>query len=280
MTLRSSSALQTPSSLVAQPSHLRLRGRLREAGAPAVSSRPDAERDPAFLVFTVEAGPAAWTVHGPASAPRRVISPLADERFRWLVASLREWAGRPVPLGRPDPLRTAAFAEDRARRVSARLTRALLTEEDQRALALAMAANGQAELAIRVRSLEGEAGDEVLALPWELLAPEQPGRFPVRDGRLTILREAVGEGASACNLGYFGPGDAELGARLVARFHAVLAAGRTIPEAAGAARALLGEPLGEKGARHHFPFGWSQLAVYQRGDAASWTSCHKTVRIG
>jgi hypothetical protein len=219
------------------------------------------------------------------------------------------------------------LAEDRARRVSARLTRALLVAEDQRALALALASNGRVELAIRIRSEEGDAGDAALALPWELLAPARPGRYPVREGQLSILREAIAQSTLACRdeafrrlaalaapgklavssfreepnllfltapsraevpsaaacpfapeitaaalhragfapvVGYFGPGDAELDARLKERFHSVLAAGGTVPEAAGAARALLSEPLGEKGARHYFPFGWSQLAVYQR----------------
>lgn len=223
------------------------------------------------LDFAVEAGQATWTVRGPLSPPRRVVSPLADERFRWLVASLREWANRPVPIGRCDPLRIASFAEDRSRRVSARLTRALLAEEDQHAVALAMALNGQAELALRVRSEEGDAGAEALALPWELLAPERPGRFPVRDGRLTILRESLADGTPLPDLrdglaqvvGYLGPANAELYGRLKQRFHGVLAAGGTLPQAAGATRALLSEPRGEKGARHHFPFGWSQLAIYR-----------------
>ena len=71
-----------------------------------------------------------WTIVGslPDRPPRLVPSPLADARFRGLMASLREWASRPVPLDRPDPLGTEVFVQGLARRVSKQLTDALLAE--------------------------------------------------------------------------------------------------------------------------------------------------------
>lgn len=148
------------------------------------------------IVFDLEARSNEWTVQGPTSPRRRLESPLAGERFPGLTASLREWASRPVPLDRPDPLGTEAFVEGLARRVSDRLTQALLTEEDRCALAAALAANGHARLVIRVRStgtIWDRDADAALALPWELLAPEANGSYPVRDGRLAVIREAVAD---------------------------------------------------------------------------------------
>lgn len=155
------------------------------------------EGDP--LVFSLEVSPGSWVVHGPGSPPHRVANPLASEHFRGLVGSLQDWAGRPVPLDRPDPLRTRAFVEERARRVSAKLTGALLADEDNRRSVLqALTRGDKVRIVIRVRPM-GEgwhlAADAALALPWELLAPETPGSFPVREGRLAVLREAVAEGA-------------------------------------------------------------------------------------
>ena len=155
------------------------------------------EGDP--LVFALEVGPESWVVQGPVSPPHRVANPIASENFRGLVGSLRDWAGRPVPLDRPDPLQAQAFVEERARRVSAKLTSSLLADEqDRRAVLQALVRCSRARIVIRVRSMaEGWdlAADAALALPWELLAPEEPGSFPVREGRLVVLREAVAEGA-------------------------------------------------------------------------------------
>jgi hypothetical protein len=101
------------------------------------------------LLFDLQVTPEVWTIQGPASPPHQVASPLADARFRGLVASLREWAGRPVPLARPDPLRTAEFVERRARRVSARLSEVLLDEGDRRSVVQALEDGVRARLAIR-----------------------------------------------------------------------------------------------------------------------------------
>lgn len=373
------------------------------------------------LTFDLTIGPQCWTVQGPASPPRQVASPFVDERFRGLVASLREWACRPVPLGRPDLLRTAEFVARCARRVSAQLTEVLLDEKDRRAVVQALAEDGRAQIAIRVRPAGlgwDFAADAALALPWELIAPEELGSFPVRDGRLAVLREAIAEGspdlpeptgpltlaviiaapedrtsfsyeqeafrlvaalyplgqraifsdlgslgdladlvgdihataihfrghglpgsllfedklgfaeevsvnelrrqlatillnprragpfpglfflaapftarepsleekpaigpfdqgsASAGALhrsgfaqvvGYFGPVDWELSTRLEERFYSALAEGKSTLDAAEEARAALLDSVGTGEGAHHYPFGWSQLAVYHRG---------------
>jgi Restriction endonuclease len=148
------------------------------------------------LTFNLEVSPGEWIIQGPASGPRHLESPLTDGRFRELVANLREWASRPVPLDRPDPLATEAFILGLARHVSDRLTQSLLTEEDRCAVASALAQNVRTRLVIRVwPAAEGVelVADAVLALPWELLAPEEPGTWPVRDGRLAVIREAARE---------------------------------------------------------------------------------------
>jgi tetratricopeptide (TPR) repeat protein len=146
------------------------------------------------LVFDLETRSRGWIVQGPTSPRRPLESPLADERLPGLAASLREWASRPVPLDRPDPLGTEAFVQGLARRVSDQLTQALLTEDDRRAVAAALAGNDRARLVIRVRSAGAawdQTADAALALPWELLAPEASGVYPVREGRLAVIREAV-----------------------------------------------------------------------------------------
>jgi hypothetical protein len=71
---------------------------------------------------------------------------------------------------------------------------------DRRLVAASLADNGRAPLAIRVRpAAEGStlAADAALALSWELLAPEEDGAFPVRDGHLSVIREAVTDQAPA-----------------------------------------------------------------------------------
>lgn len=159
-------------------------------GRPAQQQRP--------LVFDLQVTPESWTIRSSASPPRQVASPLADERFRGLVATLREWICRAVPLDRPDPLLTAEFVARRARQVSTALTDALLNSADRRAVVRALEIGERARLAVRVRSAApaGDlAADAVLALPWELLAPEEGGTFPVQSGRLAVLREAAAPGS-------------------------------------------------------------------------------------
>lgn len=150
------------------------------------------------LTFNLEVSPGEWIIQGPASEPRHLESPLTDERFRGLVASLREWANRPVPLNHPDPLGTEEFVTRLAQRVSRWLSDVLLADEDRRVIAVALSQRSEVRLVIRVRSAAAEwdrAAGATLALPWELLAPQRPGEYPVRDGRLEIVREAVSEEA-------------------------------------------------------------------------------------
>lgn len=153
---------------------------------------------PSILIFDLVTAPESWTIAGPASPLRRVASPLADERFRGLAADLWEWSSRPVPLDRPDTIGTEAFVRGRARSVSQRLTDVLLPEADRRALVSALTADRLLRLVIRVRPAATGwdlTADAALALPWELLAPEEPGNYPVREGRLSVIRETLTEGA-------------------------------------------------------------------------------------
>ena len=148
------------------------------------------------LTFDLVTDPESWTIQGPASSSRPVSNPLADERFRTHVADLREWSSRPAPLDRPDPFGTETYVRELARSVSQGLTELLLAESDRRAVTAALAEDGRVRLLLRVRSRSEEwdlTADAALALPWELLAPEEAGIYPVREGRLAVIREALTE---------------------------------------------------------------------------------------
>lgn len=353
-----------------------------------------------------------WILQGPAGGSRRMVSPLSDHRFRRLIASLREWSSRPVPVDRPDPHGTGAFVAELARRVALRLTEILLLGEDRRRISRALEGQGQVRLVIRVRAAtaaRAPEADAALALPWELLSPARDGTYPVSAGRLSIVREAVteqaptldqapgpltlaviiaapenridlpyeeesfrllaaleplGQSAVFANLGelsdlvslvadvrataihfrghgapgglffedqlgfaeevpvaelrrrlatvllgpqragtfprlfflaapysaqaaseaqetasaaalhrsgfaqvvgFFGPISAELNTRLEERFYGALASGDSTLVAVERSRAALAEPVSEAAGRVHYPFGWCQLAIYNRG---------------
>lgn len=147
---------------------------------------------PLVCELTVDAS--GWSVIGPApgAEPRRLPDPCARGELATLVGSLRYWAGQPVPLDRADPLGTEAFVEQLARQISRRLTETLLTDADRRVVCEALAPKGSGRLIVRARATAGwsSAADRALSLPWELLAPEEVGSFPVQDGRLLIIRDA------------------------------------------------------------------------------------------
>ena len=150
---------------------------------------------PIDLAFRLEARSTVWTVQGPASSGRSVPSPFTDEGFRRKVLSLSRWASRPTPLDRPDSLDgTETYIRNLADEISRELTESLLGKEDRHEVARALARAGPVRLRIRAESAGKEwdpAAEAALALPWELLSPERPGTYPVREGRLAVIREAV-----------------------------------------------------------------------------------------
>ena len=147
------------------------------------------------LLFTIEPGEETWTITGPmpGSSPHVVASPLADLDFIRLVDDLRHDSNLKLPSRQRAEIRDA---QEIARRISDRLTPLLLSEDARRAVSLRLnqVQNGRARITIRVED-RGILGDQALALPWEVLAPDKPGEFPVEDSRLEIVREAVIPGA-------------------------------------------------------------------------------------
>ena len=133
---------------------------------------------------------------------RRVSDLLTDEDFRADLVGLREWSSHPIPMGRPDPVGTESFLRELARRISRRITDTLLEEAERQSLSKALREQGRTRLVIRAAAREGRTGvaDAALALPWELLAPGKPEDYPARDGRLSVVREAVAPGAPILDL--------------------------------------------------------------------------------
>ncbi len=146
------------------------------------------------LVFEIEAGPDNWIVRGPRprSRPRSVPSPLADGRLSCWIQELRQWASLPLPGGH-EGRGARMYLQGLARKVSERLTAVLLTDAGRRSLLRTLAERTRSHLTIRI-SAPGSQGDRALSLPWELVTPKADS-YPVRDGRLVVLREAVAPGA-------------------------------------------------------------------------------------
>ncbi len=149
------------------------------------------------LLFTLDPGPSTWTIIGPNpdSPPHTVPNPLADSDFLEDLRNLRLYGSGAIRLDSP---RRAALEQDldeNARRVAARITAILFSEEARRAVAFRIhqVLLGRARLTIRVAD-RGLPGDQALALPWELVAPEEATDFPVQSGELDVVREAVIEG--------------------------------------------------------------------------------------
>jgi len=156
-----------------------------------------APADPGELVFELHPGEKAWTVVGPTpeSTPHTIPNPLGDAGLVELLGKLRESTGVLVPLDHPEAAAMEAALHHLASRIGERLTPVLLSDEARAVVVRRMnqRERGRARLTVRVRN-ETSLGDRALALPWELIAPE-PGTFPVRDGRLDLVHEAVAEGA-------------------------------------------------------------------------------------
>ncbi|HBL29197.1 MAG TPA: hypothetical protein DD490_20390 [Acidobacteria bacterium] len=144
----------------------------------------------ATLLFTITPGDDTWTIVGPTpgSPPHVVDNPLGDAGFLRQVGDLRRYANLKLP---PERKREIGQFEDVARELSPRITGLLLSEEARRAVRIRLnqVQLGRATLTIRLAD-HGAFGDQVLALPWELVAPEPP-ELPVRQSRLEVVREVV-----------------------------------------------------------------------------------------
>lgn len=146
------------------------------------------------LRFTLTPGEETWTVVGPApdGSPHVVPSPLANGDLLRRVRELRDSSSMRFS---PDQQYDIRVYQDLARELSARITPLLLSEAARKALRtrLNQVQLGRARLTIRVVD-HGPLGDQVLALPWEVVAPD-PGELPVRQSTLEIVRESVVPGA-------------------------------------------------------------------------------------
>jgi len=148
------------------------------------------------LVFDVDPGETEWRSVGPTpeSAPHVAPSPLRDDAFVRDLHRLRGLMRRPVFIGRPQSPAQLAELRHVARQVGSRLTTTLLSADARAAVQrrLAEVDRGPARLTLRI--VTGPRADAALALPWELLMPED-GRFAVEDAKLDLVRDAVTPGA-------------------------------------------------------------------------------------
>jgi hypothetical protein len=160
-------------------------------------ARELAPLEPVELVFEITPGDKTWTVVGPTreSPSRQVPNPLADKELVSRLNLLRETSSQPVVEGASDSREREALMRSLSRAMGGRLTELLLSAEARAQVVRGIhqaAVRGRARLTLRVR--EGAQADQALALPWELLMPEE-GRFAVEDMVLDLVREAVVEGA-------------------------------------------------------------------------------------
>jgi tetratricopeptide (TPR) repeat protein len=147
------------------------------------------------LVLTLDPGEDEWTVTGSGLSPHRSGNPLLDRDFVALMAELRQVAAVPVSLDDPDLRRKEDALDAFARLIGERLTSVLLSLAACTWLAGQIARHserGRPRLTLRVASATTMA-DRALALPWELLRVGNGEGFPVRDGALDLVREAVAE---------------------------------------------------------------------------------------
>jgi tetratricopeptide (TPR) repeat protein len=146
------------------------------------------------VIFDIETGQQTWTVTGvePFMRARRVPDPY-EGRLGSLTETLRSWANKPVSAGDRS---TKDYIDRLALQVSGLLTALLFDENTLNELRQRLTRE-RVSLTIRAHGTAGAgdlASDQALALPWELLSPD-PGTFPVLNGRLIVVREAVAEGA-------------------------------------------------------------------------------------
>jgi hypothetical protein len=103
---------------------------------------------------------------------------------------------QPLRLNDPTTPMIHAQLDGMIRQIGERLTHVLFSSTTRAVVVKRINAvdQGRPRLSISVGQ-HGVPSDQALALPWELLMPED-GTFAVRDSHLDAIREAVTEGAS------------------------------------------------------------------------------------
>lgn len=148
------------------------------------------------LVFDVDPGADQWRSVGPTAefAPHFAPSPFCDDTFLRDLHRLRALMRRPVFVR--DPQSAAQLAEVRhvARRVGSRLTETLLSADARAAVCKRFAEVDRGTARLKLRIADGSRADAALALPWELLIPED-GCFAVEEAKLDLVRDAIKPGA-------------------------------------------------------------------------------------
>jgi tetratricopeptide (TPR) repeat protein len=159
----------------------------------------------ADLSLEVTTGEASWSMQLPPCAPWAVTPPTAEAKVAVLLENLRQASTRALRTREdgsltPNAAGVAASLEKLAESIGAILSERLLSPEARALLGRAVKANLHGSpplLRIRVReaslgALDQRETDAALALPWELLRLD--GRFPVKEGRLDVVREVVIDG--------------------------------------------------------------------------------------
>lgn len=153
--------------------------------------KPEAQPE---LVLFLEPGLDTWrvTYQEPGGAPHSAPSPLRDTRFLTWLSDFQRRVHEPVASRAPGSEEKRAWLQGLALKLGEALTTVLLSPETQHTLVVQSAANPHSRARLTLRVAGGAQGDRILALPWELLLPAA-GRFPVKDGSLELVREAVME---------------------------------------------------------------------------------------
>lgn len=148
------------------------------------------------LVFDLQPGEDEWRCVGPTpeSAPHTVANPMRDVEFLRDLRRLRPLLHRSVQVNQPEAAAQIAEARHVARSVGVRLTATLLSPSAREAVRRRFAEVDRGTARLTLRVAEGAIADAALALPWELLMPEN-GRFAVEESKLDLVRDAIKPGA-------------------------------------------------------------------------------------
>ena len=148
------------------------------------------------LVFDLHPDEDTWRSIGPTPESEPHIAPnlLHDDEFLLDLQRLHPLLHRSVQANQPDARAQIAEARHIARKVGTRLTATLLSPAAQEAVRLRLAEVDRGTARLTLRVVEGPNADPALALPWELLMPEDD-HFPVETFKLDVVRDAVKPGA-------------------------------------------------------------------------------------